>query len=330
MAMRQTTRERSVVARYAPSPTGRLHLGNLRTALIAWLQCRLAGGYFILRIDDLDQPRNRPGAIEQIMEDLKWLGLNWDEGPNKPGKNGRCLQSERGKLYEHAFQQLAGKDFLYPCRCSRKDIALALSAPHHNDHRSIYPGTCRPPKGTPPLSIGIPNSAWRYRVGEIAIRFNDVVMGPQEQRLDTEVGDFVIKRRDGLFAYQLASVVDDGLMGVTDIVRGGDLIGSAARQIALFQSLGYDAPTFWHIPLMTDDTGTPLSKRDQSESLTHWQDRGYRDADLIAKLAFSAGLIDKETPIGAQQLLRDLTPEKLKTRLVRQQDKPNEHFYDQR
>lgn len=305
--------------RYAPSPSGSLHLGNLRTALIAWLQARLASHPFILRIEDLDLPRTKAGSREQMIKDLLWLGLDWDQGPDIGGPAAPYEQSQRAILYEAAFVQLLEQGLIYPCYCSRKDIQNAARAPHAHENGSIYPGSCRTPEKRAEIAQRHPNkvAAWRYRTSSRSIEFEDRILGKVSQTLDLEVGDFVVKRADGLFAYQLAVVVDDGLMGVTNVVRGADLLDSTARQIELFEVLGYPAPAFWHVPLMTDAQGTRLSKRDGSDSLNMWQQQGKSAATLIGHLAFTVGLIDEAQPLSAQELLQGLTLDQLQQRIQR-------------
>ncbi len=297
--------------RYAPSPTGQLHLGNLRTALLAWLHARLSCSVFILRIDDLDAPRNRPGSLEQIIEDLHWLGLDWDEGPDVGGDNGPYLQSQRLEFYERAFVNLQGAARVFPCRCSRKDITHALSAPHLVQIAPIYPGTCRPAnfKNRVPGQRGNWRGtfAWRFAVGDKVIHYEDKLWGRQQQNLGNAVGDFVVKRRDGLYAYQLASVVDDGLMGVTDVVRGEDLLDSTPRQIALMKALNILQPNFWHVPLLQDDFGQRMSKRDGSNSLEQWRVQNYSPAKLVGNFAYTLGLIDSNKALTAKELLHDLS-----------------------
>ncbi|MCY3769824.1 MAG: tRNA glutamyl-Q(34) synthetase GluQRS [Gammaproteobacteria bacterium] len=296
--------------RYAPSPTGRLHLGNLQTALLAWLQARLMGGRFILRMDDLDQPRIRPGAQQQILEDLAWMGLDWDEGPDVGGANGPYLQSQRTRYYAQALDTLGKHKKIFACFCSRKDIALAVGAPHPGDRNQPYPGTCRAnlypgghqtanPDDKKPLS-------WRYCVGDRKIVFDDLVCGRQEQDLATDAGDFVVKRKDGQFAYQLTTVVDDGLMGVSDVVRGADLLSSTHRQIALISDLGFSKPRFWHMPLVYDFRNRRMSKRDGSDSLEQWQSAGKTAPQLIGEFAYPLGLIDQPGPLSTQELLASL------------------------
>ncbi len=296
--------------RYAPSPTGRLHLGNLRSALLAWLHVRLCNGQFILRMDDLDTPRNVPGAQAQLIADMQWLGLHWDQGPH--------FQSQRLEHYDQAFNQLKSMDALFPCQCSRKDIALALSAPHQDHPAGVYPGTCRS------LDLDTLNSpvSWRFRTEDLVIEFKDYVCGHQCQDLEKAVGDFIVKRKDGLFAYQLASVVDDHLMGVTDVIRGEDLIDSTPRQIALAQALNYAQSQYWHVPMMRDQSGNIFSKRDGSDSLIQWQEQYGHGIDAATKLiglfAYSLGLIDKNSGLSCVELLQELTFDEFCKKLQRE------------
>ena len=298
-----------VVGRYAPSPTGPLHYGNLRTALLCWLQVRLADGKFILRIDDLDQPRNKTGSLKNIIADLKWLGIDWDIGPHVKSIKSAYQQSERTPLYNDAFTVLKKAGLIYPCSCSRKDIDLALSAPHTNDNPGIYPGICRPRTDrtvSTKTKTNLVDYAWRFTVANQTIEFNDQFYGQFSQRLESEVGDFVIKRKDGLFAYQLATVVDDALMGVTDVLRGSDLIDSTPRQIALFKALGFKPPQFWHVPLMTDSQENRMSKREGSESIHQWREENKSAEQLVGQLASSAGLIDYNEAVSCEELLNSL------------------------
>lgn len=290
--------------RYAPSPTGRLHFGNLRTAVLAWLQVRLSDGMFVLRIDDLDTPRNKAGSLEQILDDLRWLGIDWDEGPDIGGENYPYLQSQRNSTYKNAFVKLNASGKTYPCKCSRKDIANILSAPHPSGTVTAYPGTCRPNKSIASIDVGEGElQAWRFIVGNESIEYNDLICGNQVQELEHNVGDFVIRRRDGLFVYHLASIVDDYKMDVTDVVRGDDLIESTPRQIALMNSLGYPIPDFWHVPMVFDNDGERMSKRDGSDSLEQWKNTGKTAEQLIGQFASSLELIDKDEAISCNELL---------------------------
>jgi glutamyl-Q tRNA(Asp) synthetase len=234
-----------VIGRFAPSPTGPLHFGSLVAALASWLDARAARGHWLLRMEDLDRPREQPGAADAILRALEALGLAWD-GPV-------TYQSRRQDLYRQAFERL--KAHTYPCGCTRREIAdstLGLAA----DGAQIYPGTCR--GGLP---AGKPGRAWRLRVESNAVEFRDRVLGSQKQDLATEVGDFVLLRVDGQFAYQLAVVVDDAAQGVTDVVRGADLLDSTARQIALQRLLGYAVPRYLHVPAAVNGVGEKLSKQ---------------------------------------------------------------------
>jgi len=292
--------------RYAPSPSGEQHLGNIRTALVAWLQARLAGGEFILRMDDLDTPRVRPGSAAQILDDLRWLGMDWDEieGINYVADGaGVYVQSASLSHYQRAFSELKIKGRLFPCDCSRKEIASRVGKPNAGGHY-VYPGTCRHkhsenfPDNTP--------LTWRFLVKDELICFDDYLMGVQQQNMARESGDFVVKRRDGIFAYQLASVVDDIDMGVTDVVRGEDLLDSTPAQIALFRALGATPPRFWHLPLKTDAQGNKLAKRDGSDSLQMLRDAGQSVEQVIGQLAFELGLIDRVEALGLGALMAEM------------------------
>ncbi|GCE13368.1 glutamyl-Q tRNA(Asp) synthetase [Tengunoibacter tsumagoiensis] len=280
--------------RYAPSPTGELHLGNLRTALLAWLFTRIQGGRFVLRIEDLDQPRVNSHATQQIITDLRWLGLDWDEGPDLSGPFAPYTQSERFEIYQHYLECLQASSLVYPCYCSRAELAHAATAPQQGaGDGSRYPGTCRQLTSAqrrrheaagrrPSLRIHIPD--------EYQAHFIDLLAGPQQQSVQQVVGDFILRRADGIFAYQFAVVVDDGLMRINQVVRGIDLLPSTARQIFLFQLLRFPIPTFAHVPLMVDSEGKRLSKRSASAGLAPLREAGYSAAEVIGQLAASCGL----------------------------------------
>jgi len=305
--------------RYAPSPSGPLHLGNLRTALLSWLQAKLAGGRLILRMEDLDQPRVQPGCDETILEELRWLGLDWDEGPPDDTPPGPYVQSQRGHIYEAALQHLDKKGLVYRCYCSRKDIALAVSAPHGHDGLPPYPGTCSNlgPDEEKALIRKKPDRipAWRFRVPKDAIKLEDRIFGPLTQNLKQIIGDFILKRADGLFAYQLAVVVDDGLMGITDVVRGADLLDSAPRQVALFQALDLKAPNFWHVPLAHNQTGQRLAKRDGALGLEPLRKLGLKPGRVIGYLASSLGWAAPGESLSAEELLQRMTLEQFRDSL---------------
>jgi glutamyl-tRNA synthetase len=293
--------------------------------MLSWLNARLNKGRFILRIDDLDSARNRPGALGQILEDLRWLGIDWDEGPDIGGEHGPYLQSQRLQHYESAFLRLQQQSRVFPCRCSRKDIALAVSAPHPDQPTRIYPGTCRP--ANPADTTGKPRVSpsdevsWRYRVGSKVVCYVDKLRGRQQQHLGNAVGDFVVKRRDGLFAYHLATVVDDGLMGVKDVLRGEDLLDSTPRQIELMNVLDLPVPDFWHVPLLLDDSGQRMSKRDGSNSLEQWLEKSKSPSLLVGRLACSLGLIDEDRTLSATELLQTLDITSFRQRLKSGQQK---------
>ena len=315
-------RTRGPRGRYAPSPTGPLHLGNARSALLAWLLTRLQGGTFALRMEDLDQPRVRSGSARQIVQDLRWMGLDWDEGPDVGGPLGPYDQSARDDLYRTALQVLKDRDLVFPCYCSRKDIAQAASAPHGRS--PVYPGTCRDlaPDARVAAAARHPDRtpAWRLRVDDALIAMEDGVYGEFSQSMSEDVGDFVLRRADSLFAYQLAVVIDDGLMGITDVLRGFDLLDSSPRQIYLFRVFGFPIPTFWHVPLMLDEAGNRLSKRDGSDSIAQYRDRGVEAPHLVGLLAASIGLVESGRELTARELLHESTLSTFQERLQRVAD----------
>lgn len=307
-ARAQELKRDGVRGRYAPSPTGPLHMGNLRTALLAWLQARLAGGQFVMRMEDLDTPRVRKGSATQLIDDLRWLGIDWDEGPQGPLAPYR--QSERVYLYHEALRLLDQNHFIYPCFCSRKDIAMAASAPHHGDGKNnVYPGICRDAPKTPynpDLSQNGRKAAWRFLVQPEVVAFNDRIAGPFQQHMARDVGDFVLFRTDNIAAYQLAVVVDDILMGITDVVRGADLLESTPRQIALFKALGFETPQFWHMPLVLDENGRRLAKRDNAHSIAMLREAGRTPQSIVGEMAASLGFAPAGAWLSAQELLQEL------------------------
>jgi glutamyl-tRNA synthetase len=302
--------------RYAPSPTGPLHLGNLRTALLAWLFARAAGGAFILRMEDLDLPRVRPGAASQVLADLRWLGLDWDEGPNLGGPLGPYVQSQRAALYAAALGRLQARGLLYPCYCTRGELARLASAPQTpSDEPPPYPGTCRDlsPRERAAREASGRRPALRFRAPEGTIHFTDQVAGPIAEDVSRTVGDFVVRRSDGVMAYQLAVVVDDALMGITQVVRGADLLASTARQLALFDALGYPRPThFAHVPLVVTNSGERLSKRADAEGLAGPRARGLSAPQIVGALAASADLCPADTPATPRDLLATFNPARLR------------------
>lgn len=290
-------RARGVRGRYAPSPTGAQHLGNARTALLAWMQARLQGGEFVLRMEDLDLPRLKPGSAAGILNDLEWLGLDWDEGDGRGGGSAPYTQSERNEFYAGALRVLEAEGLVFSCTCSRRDIRLASSAPHGKT--PVYPGTCR----DGPRLVTDRACSLRFRVPDRSISFEDRIAGEVTQNLRSEVGDFILKRRDGLFAYQLAVVVDDALMGISDVVRGMDLIESTPRQILLYQALGVQPPVFWHVPLMHGGEGERMSKRFGSTTVEEYRAGGGSASELAGKLAASVGLVGPGLRLSPRDLL---------------------------
>ena len=257
--------------RLAPSPTGLLHMGHARTFWTAFERARERRGTLVFRNEDLDPYRSKAEFTGAMFEDLRWLGIEWQEGPDVGGEFGPYAQSERRQFYLRAWRELVDGGFVYPCTCSRKDLAMAAQAPHDADDEPIYPGTCRGKtlKAEAPAGVN-----WRFRVpdGE-AIEFEDLRMGRQRYVAGKDFGDFVVWRRDDVPAYQLAVVVDDAAMNITEVVRGEDLLRSTARQILLARALGVAIPEYYHCPLVTDETGTRLAKRHDAMSL-----RGLRSA----------------------------------------------------
>jgi glutamyl-tRNA synthetase len=290
--------------RFAPSPTGPLHLGNVRTALLSWLAARAAGGSYLLRIEDLDAPRVRPGAEGRILTGLRWLGLDWEEGPDVGGAFAPYRQSERMALYAEALERLKRAGAIYPCFCSRAEVAAVALAPHGpGDDGPRYPGTCR---GVGPAEVERRSRsrppAWRFRVPVGPVEFRDGVHGAQVRDVAAEIGDFVVARADGIPAYQLAVVVDDAVMGVTDVVRGDDLLGSTARQLLLYRALGLGAPRFAHVPLVNGEDGVRLAKRHGAPSLDDLRERGADPRAVVGLLAALSGL----APAGARVAAREL------------------------
>lgn len=297
-----------VVGRFAPTPSGRMHLGNVFSCLMAWLSARSAGGRVVLRIEDLDPRAQDRVVADRLMGDLEWLGLEWDEGP--------YWQSERTDIYEEAIRRLDDSGLTYPCFCTRAELHAA-TAPHASDGTYLYAGTCR---NLTPEQIAERSCrrapATRLRVPDEddpagTIEFRDLAYGPQKEVLARECGDFLVRRSDGVFAYQLAVVVDDGLMGVNQVVRGRDLLGSCARQAYLARLLGLAAPAYGHVPLLTAPDGRRLSKRDQDLDLGALRQRGVPSRRIIGALAAAAGLAQKGEEASPEELLGRFSWEKI-------------------
>ncbi len=267
------------IGRLAPSPTGSLHLGNVRTFLWAWLSARAQGGRVLLRIEDLDAPRVKPGVVEKLIDDLRWLGLDWDGDP--------VVQSARRARYAAEFERL--RPHLYPCGCSRADILAAQSAPHEGDVEIRYPGTCR--DHAPDRTV-----AWRVRVPPGPVSFDDLLAGPRLFDVSATVGDFVVAKSPDSPAYQLAVVLDDIEQGVTEVVRGDDLLPSTSRQLLLYRLLGAAAPRFGHAPLVVGPDGKRLAKRHGEARIAELREQGAAPGRIVSALARWSGLPDLGRP----------------------------------
>lgn len=298
------------VGRLAPSPTGALHLGNARSFLLAWLSVRSRGGRLVLRIEDLDHPKVKPGAAAAALEDLRWLGLDWDEGPDVGGPHGPYVQTERRPLYREALGKLRAAGLAYPCVCSRKDVEEAQSAPHGRDPHSLgYPGTCRgrfadwaearsvlPPERLP---------VWRFRTEPGKSVFEDAFLGVRRLDLAGELGDFAMARDEDGAGYQLACTVDDAAMGVTEVVRGDDLVDATHCQLAIYRALGLPPPVFCHVPLVVAEDGHRLAKRHGDTRICALRAAGLPPERIIGLLAWWSGL----APYGADATPASLIPE---------------------
>ncbi len=302
--MVNSEKTRPVVGRFAPTPSGRLHLGNLMCALLAWLSAKSRGGQCLLRIEDLDTVRcpDMGENTKYLLDDLAWLGLDFD---------GDVLyQSKRSEIYASYFERLEQMGLIYPCYCSRAELHAA-SAPHLSDNTPIYDRKCflRAERGELPPAGRRP--AWRLRVPDEDIQFTDRLAGPYRENLERECSDFVVRRSDGIFAYQLAVVVDDALSGVNEVLRGNDLLFSTPRQIYIQHLLGYDTPDYCHIPLLTDAAGRRLSKRDGDGCMANVREK-YKDAGpVLGALAAALRLIPSPESITAKELIPLFSVEKL-------------------
>lgn len=282
--------------RYAPSPSGRMHLGNLMCCLLAWLSAKSKGGQVLLRIEDLDAVRCPRVYADAIQDDLAWLGLAAD------GPTPTVYQSERSEIYQQYYDILLKKGLIYPCFCSRSQLHAA-SAPHRSDGQVVYAGTCRGLSDAEVARRSLTRApAFRVRVPDEEIAFTDGHLGRYAENLARDCGDFYLRRADGVFAYQLAVVVDDALMGVTEVVRGSDLLSSTPRQLWLYRELGLTAPQFYHLPLLLAPDGRRLSKRDGDQSLENLRAR-YTPQEIIGKLAYVCGLQDVPAPASPQELV---------------------------
>ncbi len=284
----------SPVGRLAPSPTGAQHVGNARTYLIAWLSARSRGGRVVLRVEDIDSPRVKPGAAEGALEDLRWLGLDWDGEP--------VVQTRRLPLYRDALRRLRELELVYPCTCTRGDVERAASAPHQEQEGPVYPGTCAGRRAADAAALAGRPFAWRFRVAS-SPAFVDGLRGPTHSDLREAGGDFVVWKSAGTPAYQLAVVVDDAAQGVTEVVRGDDLVPSTPRQILLYRALGLAPPSFTHVPLVVGPDGRRLAKRHGDTRLAALRQAGVTPEALVGLLARSCGWAEGVRPTTPRDLL---------------------------
>ena len=290
-----------VVGRFAPTPSGRMHMGNVFAALVAWLSVRSKNGSLVLRMEDLDTQRTSDEFAEVLRADLRWLGLTWDSET--------APQSQRSAVYAQYFEKLRDMGLLYPCYCTRSQLHN-VNAPHSSDGTYVYAGTCR--NLTPQQQSAFERSpAWRVQVPDRQWEVADLAQGTYRENLATDCGDFVVRRADGVFVYQLAVTVDDGESGVTEVVRGQDLLSSAPRQMYLQELFGFPHPKYGHVPMLLAEDGRRLSKRDKDLDLGYLQQR-IRAPQLLGKLAYCAGLIDQNVAVSAQELVAEFSWDKLK------------------
>jgi glutamyl-tRNA synthetase len=320
--------------RLAPSPTGRLHLGNAFAFLAAWLSARKQGGALVLRLEDIDPERSRASFADGIVEDLAWLGLTWDEGPDKGGPHAPYAQSARFERYAALLADFARRGLIYPCYCTRKELRTLASAPHVGDEGAPYPGTCRTLDGSAlaahaasgkkaslrlnaDAAMRIPGTerAKRPAVGIEPLSFHDAVLGEQRRSLRDCGGDFALRRSDDVVAYQLAVAADDAAMGITEVVRGDDLLPSTPRQLLLFRLMGKNPPSYAHLPLLRDAQGQRLAKRHKALELASLRSAGIAPAAVTGFLAFLAGWLDKPEAAGPEELLPYFSWQRLQSRL---------------
>lgn len=276
--------------RIAPSPTGAQHLGNARTYLLAFWAARRSGARLVLRIEDVDSPRVKPWAVQQAIDDLRWIGVDWEEGPDVGGPAAPYVQTQRNSLYREAIERLIANNRVYPCACTRKDIESAGSAPHFDHEPAVYPGTCagwQPGDSVPAVGT----YCWRFRVGTQVIEFRDTVLGTQSCIPAFALGDFPITQKNGDPSYQLAVVVDDAAMGITQVVRGDDLVASTFRQIELLRELDLAIPEYAHVPLVCGPDGRRLAKRHGDTRLATLREQGIASSRVVTWAARSAGLL---------------------------------------
>ncbi len=291
------------VGRLAPSPTGAQHVGNARTYLIAWLSARSRGGRVVLRIEDIDSPRVKAGAAEEACRDLRWLGLDWDDAP--------VVQTQRLDRYVAALERLKELELVYPCTCTRGDIERAASAPHAEHEGPVYPGTCAGRRAADAGTLGDQPLAWRFRVPEGPLSFVDGFRGSVTLDPRQLGGDFVVWKSAGTPAYQLAVVVDDADQGVTEVIRGDDLVPSTPRQLLLYEALGLSPPAFTHVPMVVGADGKRLAKRHGDTRLASLRAAEVQPEMLLGLLAHSCGWCDRIVPVTATELIARFTLESI-------------------
>ncbi len=289
------------VGRFAPTPSGRMHLGNVFAAMLAWLSVRSRNGKLVLRMEDLDTQRTSDEFAQILRQDLLWLGLDWDE-ETEP-------QSARSAVYARYFEALADRGLLYPCYCTRSQLH-SINAPHASDGTYVYPGTCRNLTEAEKAAFGRP-PAWRVKVPDREWFVNDWVQGIYRENLAVDCGDFVVRRGDGVFVYQLAVTIDDAEAGVTEVVRGMDLLSSAPRQMYLQELFGFPHPEYAHVPMLVAPDGRRLSKRDRDLDLGALRQR-CKPEQIIGTLAYAAGLLPENSPVSAKELAKEFAWEKVR------------------
>ena len=302
---------RDCKGRFAPTPSGDMHIGNAFCYFLAWLAARKEGGKLVLRFEDCDTLRMQRGAVEQTMSDLAWLGLNWDEGPAPGEESGPYFQSCRTAIYDRAFDELRDRGLVYPCFCSRQDVRQA-AAPHPDESSPVYPGTCRTLSGDEIRERSrLRAPAWRLRVTDETVEFLDGLYGQQRCAPAAEKGDFIIRRADGVYCYQFTVALDDALMGVSQVVRSHDLLSSTPWQIYVQRLFGYEPPAWLHIPLLLDDGGRRLAKRENALSIRQIR-RCYTPEEVVGRLACLAGLQSGPEPCGLEELVPRFDPSALR------------------
>ncbi len=292
--------------RFAPSPTGKIHVGNVWVAFLNWLWTRQKKGKIVLRIEDIDRARSRAQYASDLMKDLDWLGLDWDEGPEREESYGWAVQSRRLPFYDSILRQWKEEGEIYPCYCARSRIRQIASAPHSGEAAPVYDGHCRNlTEGERAKETKIPS--WRIRMEDTELSFTDMFHGPQNGRLRAGADDFVLRRADGMIAYQLAAAADDGAMGITHVFRGEDLLPSTFDQIYLLRKLGYSVPVYGHLPLLTDREGVRLSKRQHGITMEELRESGVTPARIIGQLLFWAGAIAVPMAVTAEEAKRNIS-----------------------